>query len=393
MTAPPPRRIEALDLLRGTAVALVMLRHAFPGVFAGAGVVGVVMFFSISGYLITGLLQRELRQHGRLDLRTFYLRRAYRLVPALLVLVAGVVLVTLVFDPLGDREQLPRTVTVALTWTANLPFHQGSDATFHLWTLATEEQFYLVWPALLGAAWALGRPRLALLVAAVGSALACVATVAWLWDTPDLAYALPTSWAVCFVVGAAAHGLSWRPGRPAVVAALALLALLAVLPLRGHALLYLAGGPAIAGLTAVLLLAWRDWASVRPRRRLLAVPLRGLVALGTLSYAAYLWNYPLTLWLRPSLDGAAGPVAMALTLLAAALSWRLVEEPVMRRAPRRAPPARTETAPAVQAPHAGIPAARVPAARVPGARTPSAADRTPATDTVPAADTATGVRS
>ncbi len=71
--------------------------------------------------------------------------------PALLFLVAGVVVVTLALDPLGDRDELGKTVLVALTWTGNLPFGHASDATFHLWTLATEEQFYLVWPALLAA--------------------------------------------------------------------------------------------------------------------------------------------------------------------------------------------------------------------------------------------------
>ena len=69
-------RIDGLDLLRGTAVGLVMLRHAFPEVFAGAGVVGVVMFFALSGHLITGLLLGELERTGRVDLRRFYLRRA-----------------------------------------------------------------------------------------------------------------------------------------------------------------------------------------------------------------------------------------------------------------------------------------------------------------------------
>ena len=69
-----------------------MLRHAWPSAFPGAGVVGVVMFFGLSGYLITGLLLVELERTGRVDLRRFYARRARRLVPALLALVAGVVL-------------------------------------------------------------------------------------------------------------------------------------------------------------------------------------------------------------------------------------------------------------------------------------------------------------
>jgi peptidoglycan/LPS O-acetylase OafA/YrhL len=244
-------------------------------------------------------------------------------VPPLLVLVAGVALVTLVLDPLGDRDQLGWTVLWALTWTGNLPFGHASDATFHLWTLATEEQFYLVWPAVL---LLLGRRR-ALLVAATATALACVATTWWLAEDPDLAYALPTSWAFCFVVGAAVRLYGERLAVPrwAVPAVLAAIAVLGVVPLRGHALTYLAGGPAIAALTGVLILAWRHWTTVTG-------PLRAGVWLGTVSYAAYLWNYPLSLWL-PALP------AVALTLVAAALSWRYVEAPLQQRRSRARVPA------------------------------------------------------
>lgn len=340
MTARTATRIDGLDLLRGIAIGLVMLRHAWPSLFPGAGVVGVVMFFAISGYLITGLLVDELDRTGRVDLRRFYARRARRLVPALLLLVAGVVAVTLLLDPLGDREELGRTVLVALTWTGNLPFGHASDATFHLWTLATEEQFYLVWPAVLVLAAARGRVRLALLLVAGACLLACAATVAWLREDPELAYSLPTSWALCFVVGGAARILGGAAassgsapmgaerhdaafGRAAPVALVGL-AVLSVVPLRGHALTYLAGGPAIAALTAVLLLSWRTWTDVTG-------PARALVVLGTVSYGAYLWNYPLTLWLRPSLGAYAGPVALVLTLAMAAASWRLVEAPARPR--------------------------------------------------------------
>lgn len=326
-------RSAGIDLLRGAAIALVLLRHALPGVFAGAGVVGVVMFFALSGYLITGVLVAEHERTGTVSLGRFYRRRARRLVPALVVVVVAVVAVTLLWDPLGDRDELGRTVLVALTWTGNLPFDQGSDATFHLWTLATEEQFYLLWPATLLVALRAGRGRAALLAVAALWLLGCAATLAWLWPHADLAYALPTSWVVCFVIGAAArlYGDRW-PGASATGAgaAIAVLLLLSVLPLRGHALTYLAGGPLVAALTVVLLLRWRDR----------AVGWSPLVWLGTVSYGAYLWNYPLTLWLRAAgHDGAvAGLLALVLTLLAAAASWRWVERPFLgRRRPVEVP--------------------------------------------------------
>lgn len=322
------RRIAGLDLLRGLAVGLVMLRHAWPDLARGAGAVGVVMFFAISGFLITGVLVDERARTGRVDLRRFYVHRVRRLVPALLLLVVGLVLVTLLIDPLDDRDHLVKTVVVALTWTGNLPFGHASDATFHLWTLATEEQFYLVWPALL---LVLG-PRQGLAVAALGTGAALLGTVLWLREDPDLAYALPTSWALCFVIGAAARLHRDRLAVPAwgPPIALAGLAVLSVVPLRGQALTYLAGGPAIAALTAVLLLAWRTWTEITHPA------LRALVWLGTVSYGAYLWNYPLTLWLRPHLEHGAGLLAACLTVLAAAASWYVVERPLQRRPARQA---------------------------------------------------------
>lgn len=327
----PGGRIVGLDVLRGLAILLVMLRHAVPDVFAGAGVVGVVMFFTLSGYLITGVLARELTATGRIDYRRFYLRRARRLLPALVVLVAVFAVVTLVFDPLGDRDRLPATVAVLLTFTGNLPIADTSAAAFHSWTLATEEQFYLLWPVLLAFAWVRGRVGATLVAAAVATLTACVAVLAWLWPHADNAYALPTSWFVCFVIGAATRlrGDADRVPRAMVPLMLAGLAALAVVPLRGHALTYLLAGPAIACCTAVLLLAWSRWTDLADNSTAARLT-RALAALGVVSYGAYLWNYPLTLWLRPDLGAAAGPVAAALTVVAAALSWRIVEEPAMR---------------------------------------------------------------
>ncbi|NKE61506.1 acyltransferase [Lentzea sp. PSKA42] len=326
------KRIAGLDVLRGIAILLVMLRHAFPEVFPGAGVVGVVVFFTLSGYLITGVLARELENKGRVDFKRFYLRRARRLLPALIALTLVFVVVTLVFDPLGERDKLVRTAAVLLTFTGNLPIGGVSPAAFHGWTLATEEQFYLLWPALLAFAWVRNRTGAVLVVTALGALAACTATLVWLWPNADNAYALPTSWFVCFIIGAATRLKLISTPRWTVPIALAGLAVLSVVPLRGHVLTYLVAGPAIAGCTAVLLLAWSKWEQV-------ATPIRPLMALGILSYGAYLWNYPLTLWLRPELGAAAGPIAAVLTVVAAALSWRYLEEPVMRRGSRSPAPA------------------------------------------------------
>lgn len=321
------RRLAGLDLLRGVAVVLVMLRHAAPDVFAGAGVVGVVMFFTLSGYLITGVLLTELHGQGRIRYRRFYRRRAARLVPALVVLVIGFVLVSLTVDPLHDRDRLGDTVAVALTWTANLPVGHPSAAMYHLWTLATEEQFYLLWPLLLGLGASRGRLKATLVWGGIAAFAAAAVTVAWLAEAPDLAYALPTSWAVCFVIGGAvryAGESAATTARRTAPLAVGLLATLSVMPWRGHAWTYLAGGPAVAMATAALLVTIGTWATV-------AHPLaRALVCLGTVSYAAYLWNYPLTMWARASLGTGGGVLAAAGTVLLATASWHLVEKPAHR---------------------------------------------------------------
>lgn len=360
-------RVRRLDALRGLAVLLVIIRHAAPDAAPGAGVVGIAMFFTLSGYLITGSLLRELDATGRIRLGAFYRRRAVRLLPALSALVAGLAVVTLLLDPLDDRGALGRTLAVALTYTADLPIALGSDSIFHLWTLSVEQQFYLLWPPLL--AWAWYRRWTTLLVAGTLVALTLTATCVTLHLGQDFdrAYRWPSSWAGALLIGAAAymcthrpkenraaatpaHGRSGailrtllpprtrltsrRPSSPrsgrtlrATSAAAALVLLLAagVVPWRSFSLTYPWGGLLLAALTAVVLHHWAD--DPTPPGR----PLTALARLGTISYAAYLWNYPLTLWLRPWHPVAGPTLAVVLTLVLATASWFLVERPATRR--------------------------------------------------------------
>lgn len=125
-------RIVGLDAVRGVAVALVMARHALPGWLPGAGVVGVNMFFALSGFLITRLLLAEFRSRGRIDLASFFVRRAVRLMPALAAMLAVYTAVALTLDPLGQRAVLSHSILSALTFTADVPFwHAGTDL-YHL---------------------------------------------------------------------------------------------------------------------------------------------------------------------------------------------------------------------------------------------------------------------
>ena len=159
--------LPGLDGMRALAVAAVMVYHANNSWLPG-GFLGVEVFFVISGYLITLLLIGEHERTGRINLRQFWYRRARRLLPALFLLLIGVTIYTALFrrDALG---QLRGDVLAALTYTSNwyqIWVGQGytSSGDFaplrHLWSLAVEEQFYLVWPLVMVGLIRLGRRRL-----------------------------------------------------------------------------------------------------------------------------------------------------------------------------------------------------------------------------------------
>jgi peptidoglycan/LPS O-acetylase OafA/YrhL len=139
-----------LDGLRGIAIVLVLLAHAFD--WPKGSFIGVDMFFALSGFLITTLLLEEWRVHGSISLRHFYLRRYYRLFPALAVLIAVYVLYVLLFVH-SDIGMRIRAAAFGLAYVANWvqAFHlRFPDSEIgYLWTLGIEEQFYLIWPALL----------------------------------------------------------------------------------------------------------------------------------------------------------------------------------------------------------------------------------------------------
>jgi peptidoglycan/LPS O-acetylase OafA/YrhL len=329
-------RLPGLDALRGLAVGLVLLNHAAPDVFGAAGVIGVTMFFALSGWLITGVLVRDLERHGRVRFRRFYAARALRLFPPLLVVLAGYVVVEGVLDHLGEAALVPASLLASLTYTMNIPgLPHGSESLYHFWTLATEEQFYLVWPLVLAWGWRRGLLRGVLAVSVAGSLTACI--VSLLVVAPDTArvYALPTSWGAALLIGCAGYlgrkellGLlpSSRRARRGFVAGI-VAALAAGTLLTGaaqHTSWYVVGVPAVAVGTVVLISYAGRWA------RLPSPLLRPAVALGTVSYAAYLWNAAIARWLHHPDDLAGAATVVGLTLLAATASWWLVERPLAR---------------------------------------------------------------
>jgi peptidoglycan/LPS O-acetylase OafA/YrhL len=353
-TATPSFRPD-LEGLRGIAILLVLLCHVgIPG--ASAGFIGVDVFFVLSGFLITGLLVSEVERTGRLNLRAFYARRARRIIPAAVFVLACTLLAAqLLLSPL-DLPRLADEVLAAGLSVANIHFALQSTDYFapvdaspvlHYWSLGVEEQFYLLWPVVLIAASRLRRPRVAMTVATAailgGSFLLSNTMTA---DSSAWAYySLPTrAWQLAAggilalgapvlgrVAGIAAAALGWV-GVALIGGALVVIqpttaypGLASLLPTLGAVAIIASGGR-----------AWSPGAIALARE-----PLR---LLGRISYSLYLWHWPILIFGTLALGGGAAgidegaprddvPLRAALALVAlpvAWLSWRLVEEPVRR---------------------------------------------------------------
>ncbi len=355
------RYIPALDGLRAVAVMAVIAYHLNIG-WAQGGLLGVGVFFTLSGYLITDLLLQRWGSSGGLGLSDFWMRRARRLLPALIVMLA----VVIGWVALIHRSQLPDlrgNVVAASVYLSNwwLIFqHVSYFARFgppsplgHLWSLAVEEQFYLLWPFVL---W-LGlralperrrgsgrRPGLAVatLVLAAGSAVA----MAFLYHPgfdPSRVYDGTDTRAFGLLIGAALAavwpsrqrraGKSPNFGRALDVVGLVGLIVIGLLVWRTNqysAFPYRGGMVLLSVATALVVLA-----VVHPGSRLGRVlGIRPLRWLGVRSYGIYLWHFPIIVLTAGALRGRfdlprAGLQVLA-TVALAALSWRFIEEPILR---------------------------------------------------------------
>lgn len=326
----PSGRRPGLDLIRGLAIFLVLLCHASL-MGGGAGIVGVVIFFALSGYLITGLLSKSLSTAGRVDYGRFYLHRAFRLIPALLFFLAVWTAIEAIWNPSGDRPKIGPTLFTALTYTADIPgFDHGSNNLSHLWTLATEEQFYLLWPLVLALGFRFRKTRLFTALALVAILGACAASIVLISPETYKVYTLPTSWMAAMVIGAAAklgearldRMLRGHTGFVAGVSLLVILTLSLVPDIRGWWGTYFIVGPLAAAASVGLIFELKKW------DRLPFAWLKPLLGLGLISYAAYLWNYAIVNWVsNPPHNLAESLATVLLTILAAVVSWYLVERP------------------------------------------------------------------
>jgi len=345
------RYVPGLDGIRAIAVMMVIAYHLNLH-WAQGGNLGVGVFFTLSGYLITDLLLGHWRRYGNLGLATFWLRRARRLLPALFLMLAAVSIYVAVFDA-SQLVQVRRQVIAAALYVGNwstIAQHGSYFARFasplpldHLWSLAIEEQFYLIWPWVLLAGLKIvhSRRRLA------GLTLILAAVSAYLMGhlyhpgyDPTRAYEGTDTRTFGLLIGAAlAMTLPTRTARQAATGSAG-----TVVDVLG-----------VAGLLGVLALGWRTgsfssflypWgflllslgtammiaAAVNPAGRLgPALGWRPFRWIGVRSYGIYLWQWPIIVFIGHSQSGFDLPraaVEVAATVLIAALSWRFVEEPI-----------------------------------------------------------------
>jgi len=363
--------LAGLDGLRAIAVLAVIAYHArLP--WARGGFLGVEVFFVISGYLITSLLLVEWQGSGHIDLWAFWLRRARRLLPALWLLLLATLVYAVLFLP-GEVASLRGDALAALAYASNWRLIFGHKSYFetvgrpsllqHLWSLAVEGQFYLIWPLLLAAALPLCRGRsrrllLPMVAAGLGSSLLMAGLYRQGADPSRVYYGSDTR-AAALMAGAALAAILPPSGvarerRSLLERARAWLAswlldglgLLGLLALAGcciwlseyQPLLY-RGGFALVSLAATAVIAAIAWPGARLLPAMLAWrPLRWL---GERSYGIYLWHWPIFALTRPGLDVPLSgwplfALRLSATLIVAGLSYRYIEKPIRSGALARA---------------------------------------------------------
>jgi peptidoglycan/LPS O-acetylase OafA/YrhL len=335
---------EDIDWLRAIAVLAVVAFHfEAPAVFGGF--VGVDIFFVISGFLITGIIQSEL-ESGNFSFARFYERRVRRLLPALYAMVTLTAIPSFHYLLTSERQEFFRSIAAVVTFTSNFFFwfqtgyfdHAAVEKPLlHTWSLAVEEQFYLALPLLLwGFSSVTRNGRIALPVVLSALGLASFALSIWLMKSDGSANAFfmspPRAWE--FLIG----GLIATPGIPVLRNALAQHIA------RGIALVVIAipifalrQGPGFPGFNALApcigagMFLWSGiGVPTQPRSRY--SPLTVVQFFGQISYSLYLWHWPLFAFARFSksslvLDATDKVVLFTLTVLISYLSWRFIEQP------------------------------------------------------------------
>lgn len=355
MTRKASHYMPGLDGLRALAVLAVVAYHLNLA-FAPGGLLGVDVFFVLSGYLITDILIDRWQETGRFGVRDFWMRRARRLLPALFTMLGAVVAYLLVFDR-ARLASLWGDLAAAMLYLSNwwLIFHHVSyfvsfgppSPLGHLWSLAVEEQFYLVWPLLLALGlrhvpqkWALTG---LILTAATMSAVAMALLYQPGMDPSRVYYGTDTR-AFSLLIGAAL-AVVWQSRRlsPTLAKgrrlaldlsgalALGLVLLMIVWTNEYEDFLY-RGGLVCLSLAAAVVVATLAHPASRLARVFGWKPLRWI---GTRSYGIYLWHYPVIALTTPLVDTGGthllrDALQVGVSVVLADLSWRFVEEPIRR---------------------------------------------------------------
>lgn len=358
--------MPSLDGLRGLAVAGVLFFHG--GHLVG-GYLGVDLFFVLSGFLITSLLLAECRSDGKIVLGTFWLRRAKRLLPALVMVLTAVLLYAAFVAQPTELHRIRYDALATVSYVANwrqIFAHQDYWSLFtspsplqHTWSLAIEEQFYLVWPLILALVVFRAKrlrnvartaqlemksvARLVLILStslAVASGLLAI-VLDHLAGASRVYYGTDTR-AAGILIGAALAALlalrgpvKTRRGRVAlelVAMAAAALLVTAWFRLDGSSALLYHGGLFVCSLAAAGVIA----AAAHPEPGLMARALRfrPLALLGVISYGVYLWHWPIFVWFDGQRSGLGGwslfAAQVTLTLAVAIASFVLIERPIRR---------------------------------------------------------------
>jgi peptidoglycan/LPS O-acetylase OafA/YrhL len=311
---------------------MVMLDHIALKGLTSAGSVGVTVFFTLSGFLITALL---LEEHGctrTVDLRAFYRRRALRLLPALVTLLGAMLLAWRV---IGSGAATPVDVLLALSYFGNWFSAAGVDlhGLTHTWSLAVEEQFYLVWPFVFRLLSRRGEAQRRLYwVGATGALLvAAIRFLEWSHGSGRWAYFATEARADALLIGCLVAARLHRSADRRAAPRIATMAVVCMVPLFatvsiGRAVVLPTIAPLLAAavILAVVRGNYTGW---------LTAP--WLAYLGRRSYAMYLWNFPL-LWIGPTLLEPLPKGVSTVLMLGASwglteLSWRYVESPFLRR--------------------------------------------------------------
>jgi peptidoglycan/LPS O-acetylase OafA/YrhL len=360
-------RIAALDGLRAFALLIIMGFHFGVGWLQG-GFFSLDIFYVLSGYLITGLLLGEYRRRSRLELTAFWLRRARRLLPALLVVLTAVTLYVRYVAPPGLYPEFRMSALSALFYFSNwwqigasgnyFVAHGAVSPLTHTWSLAVEEQFYLVWPLVVLAVMHLSRSftrgvRNLLVLSAAGTVASAAAMALMYHPSANLTrlYFGTDTHAQSILLGAvlacSLTMVQMRRGAGGMAPAATMRTvrhLLTVLGIAGFigtfALTYslrgtsgfdYRGGFLLSAGSAAAIIIGSVCVPDGPIARLLS--LRPLVWIGTISYGAYLWHFPVYVFFdtaRTGLDGLSLlTVRFGSTIALAAASYYLVERPVM----------------------------------------------------------------